>query len=148
MLKGLRKSESFEYISERDPNKDRESGATVFTLGSIPVDVRTAIQDGLMDLDTVMGGGKVSGAGLSLKTSQQNLKAVRFGLKSAENFVIEGDDGKETTLDFQTEELEYMGRKFIVPTLDYLAHYPTWLINELGRLVLGSNAVSAAERKN
>lgn len=149
MLRGVRVSEKFPYICEGDdaPGDTHEervrNGATVFWLGTLPVDLRTKIEDGLVGFVDAASGASQT-ASLRVNTARQNLEALRFGLKGFENF--QDPDGNQ--IKFETEKVSLDGRTYDAVTLECLAHFDTRVINELGGQVRRANAVSAVERKN
>src|SRR5688572_18726257 len=129
-LKGLRISEKYDYISKLDeaPTHEGEGserreltveererqGATVFELGSLRVDVRTKIADGVMGFRQGEGNQPSS---LNMNLSRQNLEALRFGLKGFRNFKDEDGD----PIPYKTEKYQFEGKEILVPSLETLS---------------------------
>ena len=136
-LTGTTYRESFEYISERDPAKTKEDGATVFTLGNLPADLRSSIKDSVLGLTE---------GNLRMNTMASNLEAVRYGLKGVHNYV----DEEGNQIKFKTEQMPVhrYGGEFVRVHEDFLNTMPDWLISELAQRILSANAVSKEERKN
>lgn len=148
-LKGLRVSEQYPYVSKLDDcydpdiEKAKEKGATVFMIGTLRADRRTAIQDGVMSTDV---GGLAAGGGgtFRMNTARQNLEACRFGLRGWENF--KDADGKD--LPFEVEKKIAEGNEYACPTMETLSYLTTAIVNDLGREILSGNSVTVGEAKN
>lgn len=147
-LTGLHFSEEYEYVSERDPaNKEtieasREAGATIFTLGSLPADIRSKINDGIMSFENITA--ENAAASFSMNSNKQYLEAARYGIKGVENF----RDPKGNLIALEFEDAQISGQTMKRVTIKSMGSFPNWLVSELGKEVLGANSVSGAERKN
>lgn len=136
---GISTFENQEYISEKDPAKTKEEGATVFILGSLDVDIKAKLTDRSFSMEVGSGDQKIN--------SQNNtvaLDAVRFGLRGWENF--KDKDGK--AIPFKSEETLIGGRMYSVVSQKTLNSLPIDLIVELGNKIMRVNTVSEQVEKN
>lgn len=137
MIRGHSLKESFPYISDLDDAKTEAEGATVFLLRSIPVEVRTRIQDEAAQFGDF-------GATLKPRNNQQYLELVRWGLGNVRNYKDEDDKD----IPFETEDMPHAGSVIKVPTYDFLGTLDPRLIPELGKKILSMNTLKKEEAKN
>lgn len=159
-IKALTKSDSFKYVSDKDPAKSKVkvlvdesdpskgeieqekidwSTATVFHLRSLDVFLMGHIYDNA-SLLTGSGGDSFD---IKTRINQTNIDAVRFGLVGFDNFA----DDRGVGIKFKTVKKVVNGREYDALDDDILNSMGLNLIGELAGKIKEASEVSAEDEK-
>lgn len=130
-ITGLSKIETSEYISESDPCKTEQEGATVFLIGAVDKETIGGLRDELQHLETV-GEKQI----VKLNTSAVFTKACKVGLKGWRNF--KDKDGKDIPFRLVDGFMYNKETKVLAP--ESINGLPFDLIMELGRAIVEKNS--------
>lgn len=130
-ITGLSKIETSEYISEGDPCKTEQEGATVFLIGAVDKETIGGLRDELQHLETI-GEKQI----VKLNTSAVFTKACKVGLKGWRNF--KDADGKD--IPFKLVDGFMYNKEMKVLSPESINGLPFDLIMELGRAIVEKNS--------
>lgn len=134
-------TETREYISEYDPEKNNKEKATVFELGVLSYRVESLIKDKYQYFTQEKESGDYRlGANINARAKD----IVRFGLKGVKNFV--DSNGKEVRFDTKSESLG--GVNYSVVTDGFLDKLGAKVVLELSEAILNENKLSEEGLKN
>ena len=137
-LIGLSVAGTDSFQSSLDPAKGTPE-ATVFTLGTLDVFITAHIIDRAMQFS-----GQGEDTKIEFRNNQQNIDAVRFGLKGWANF----KDAAGNDIPFKTLKRNVHGRDYTVVSDDSLNALPLELIEELAGELRKKNTLTKDEAKN
>jgi len=130
-ITGLSKIETSEYISEKDPCKTEQEGATVFLIGAIDKETLGALRDSAQAMEMVEGKQQ-----LIMNTSAMFVKACRAGLRGWRNF--KDETGKDII--FKSEDGYLFEKQLKLVSKETIDKMPFDLVIELGRAIVDKNS--------
>lgn len=133
MLKGMRLSETADFISQFDEAKTEEEGATVFVLGVLDSNVLAHIGDATTNV-----------INMKFEASRAAYMTVQFGLRGWRNF--KDEDGGD--IPFKTVKTTVGGREYQTVSPKTMDNLPPQIIGELANKIRETNTLTKDEVKN
>lgn len=130
-ITGLSKIETSEYISENDPCKTEQEGATVFLIGAVDKETIGALKDNAQAMELVDGKQQ-----MVVNTSATMIKACRAGLRGWRNF--KDENGKDII--FKLEDGYLFDKSMKLVSKETIDKMPFDLVIELGRAIVDKNS--------
>lgn len=138
---GIKLSETVEYQSPNDPDKDNP---TIFVLGPLSVDMESEIEKKTTQM-AVSGSDGEAEVNVGVSQMQRDIMTVRYGLRDLKNF-IHPDTGKPVVFDTVAAATSVGSVNLVSRTIIEL--FSKDLINELAEKISKFNKLSEAEEKN
>ncbi|MDD5450199.1 MAG: hypothetical protein PHO42_06380 [Candidatus Omnitrophica bacterium] len=141
MITGININETKPYVSKIDPDKNNP---TIFQIGVLDPFIRSHIDDQSTNFElSSKNPDDLARANVGL--SKRNVLAVKFGLRGLENFA---DPQTKKAVSFDTVSVSINKANYNAVTDVILKMFSKTLIDELAKVILDENELSAAETKN
>jgi hypothetical protein len=141
MITGININETKPYVSKLDPDKNNP---TTFQIGVLDPFIRSYIDDQSTNFElSSKNPDDLARANVGL--SRRNVLAVKFGLRGFENFA---DPQTKKPVSFDTVSVPVNKANYNAVTDVIIKMFSKALIDELAKVILDENELSAAETKN
>ncbi len=141
MITGININETKPYVSKFDPDKNNP---TIFQIGVLDPFIRSHIDDQSTHFE-LSSKNPDDMAKANVGLSRRNVLAVKFGLRGLENFM---DPQTKKAVSFDTVSVSINKANYNAVTDVILKMFSKALIDELAKVILDENELSAGEAKN